>query len=203
MNIRVRGPEGLKGCLRFGHAGDTDLNVIVTEWTQKTSSVSQHLVFISRIDKHKYSHIILHKPPNTSYTPCCQRLGGQSPWDWLWEKWHFCQQTVKTVTWQRSISWWFGERGEDWDQILNRSTPIFHQCWHFRGFYIMSECGLKTCHWHCGSVVLGCGKQILDLSHALEALWEVPTQTRIDPAILYKACAPFTHKSPNKSKTVR
>lgn len=87
VNIRGCGPKGLQAgrtCdAAFWHAGDTDLNLIVTERPQKTPSGSQHLEFISRRDKHKYSHIILHKPPNTSYTPCCQRLGGLSPWDCL------------------------------------------------------------------------------------------------------------------------
>lgn len=140
----------------------TNLNLILPEEGKRrpvSPSVSQHLGFIYRRDKHKYSHIFLHKPPNTSCTPCCQRLGGLSPAcsDRIREigfwKWHFCQQTVKTVTWQHSISWWLEkeERREDWDQILNCSTPIFYQCWHFRVFYIMSECGLKMRHWHCGS----------------------------------------------------
>lgn len=60
-------------------AVDTNLNLIVTEECPASPSVSQHLEFIYWWDKHKYSHIILHKPPNTSYTPCCERLGGLSP----------------------------------------------------------------------------------------------------------------------------
>lgn len=112
----------------FEHAGDSDLNMIVTERPQRTPSVSQHLEFISSIDKHKYSHIILHKPPNISCTPCCQRLGGlsvcllwQDKRDWLWGELHFCQQTVKTVTWQRSISWRLGEERR---RLRSDSQPL-------------------------------------------------------------------------------
>lgn len=77
---------------------------------------------------HKYSHIIPHKPPNTSYTPCCQRLGGLSPcllWQdksaWLCGELHFCQQTVKIVTWQRSISWTFEEKRR---RLRSDSQPL-------------------------------------------------------------------------------
>lgn len=186
VNIRVCWPK--------------DLNLIVTARPHKTLSASQHLEFISRIDKHKYSHNILPKPPNTSYTPCCQRLGGLSPWDWLWGEITFLPADCKNgyVTTQHHMEVW-GK--EEKIEIRFPTAPLPASI----------SVDISECFISCQNAVwkratdtdLGCGRQIWILSCALGAVWEVPTQTRIDPDILCKACAPFTHKSPNKSKTVR
>ena len=83
--------------------------------------------------------------PNTSYTPCGQRLASLSTTcsDRRGEighsKWHFCQQTVESITWQETNSrkmerretWaWAGRRGEkrwqEWDQTLWGPAPISH-----------------------------------------------------------------------------
>lgn len=154
-------------------AVDINLDLIVTEECQRNSgtpSVSYHLQFIYCRDKHKYSHIILRKTPKHIIHPllleisrlslaCSDRIQEIRLW-----KWHFCQQTVKTFTWQQSISWrlqrrW-GEKREDWDQTLSFSALIVHQCWHFRVFYIMSECGCWK--YATDTVVLrfSCGKSI-------------------------------------------
>lgn len=161
MNVRVRGPKGLKGgrtCdAAFWHAGDTDLNSIVTERPQKTPSVSQHLEFISRIDRHKYSHIVLHKPPNTSCTPCCQRLGGLSLWDWLWGEITFLPADCKNryVTTQHLMEVW----GKEEKIEIRFSTALFPSSISVD----ISECFISCQNvvWkRATDTVLGCGKQI-------------------------------------------
>lgn len=150
-------------------------------------------------DKHKYSHIILHSPPNTSYTPCCQRLGGLSPclhWqdksDRLWEITFLpadCKDRYVTTQHLPKV----GKR-EDWDQIPNRLVPIFYHCWHFREFYIMTESGFENV-----PLTLSVSEaELWKTDFMLFQRWGIGAQTWISPNILYKsqACAQIHTQTP-------
>lgn len=149
----------------FWHTEDTDLNLIVTEQPNRPPSVSQHLEFISGVDKHKYSHIIPHKPPNTSYTPCCQRLGGLSPcllWQdkraWLWGGITFLPADCKNryVTTQQLVDVW-GK--EEKIEIRFSTAPLPSSI-----SVDISECFIscQNAVWKraTDTAVLCCGKQI-------------------------------------------
>lgn len=154
--VNIECVKEAKCAMQLSDMQGSDLNLIVTERPPKTPSVSQHLEFISRIDKHKYSHIVLHKPPNRSYTPCCQRLAGLSVWDWLLGG-NFCQQTVKTATWQHSISWRFEEKRR---RLRSDSQPLRSPS---SISVDISECCIscQNAVWkRATDTVLGCGKQI-------------------------------------------
>lgn len=136
-----------------------------------TPSVSQHLEFIYLWDKHKYSHIILRKTPkHITHSPRCQRLGGLSPACSdriraieLW-KWHFCQQTVKTFTWQQSISWRLESEGGRERRRLRSDSQLL--CSHLLSM-LTFQCVLyhvRMWFWKCATDIvvlkLSCGKQI-------------------------------------------
>lgn len=182
---------------------DTNLNLIVTEERPRspaTPSLSQHQEFIYQRDKHKYSHIILRKPPKH----ITRSLLSEIRW------------AISCLLWQdkrdRPLEMTFlpadckdryvttehlpkaGKRGEEREEkieirLLAAPLPSSINV-DISVFYIMSECGFENVpltlwfrswavenRFECVSCFFGC--------------LGFPNQTWIDPDILYKwqACA--------------
>lgn len=207
---------------------NTHLNLTVPEECQRTPatpSLLQHLEFICRPDKHKYSHIILRKSLLNCIAHSLLSEIRRAIFCLYWQdngdrplEMTFLPADCKGcyVTTEHLLK--VGKRGEERKEKIEIRLPaallpssINVDIWEC--FISCQNVVLNPCHWHCGSEA-ELWKTDLNVSHAFFFFFSLfgiskPNMKR-DPDILYKwqacACAhvhTHTHKSRNESKTVR
>lgn len=204
---------------------NTHLNLTVPEECQRTPatpSLLQHLEFICRPDKHKYSHIILRKSLLNCIAHSLLSEIRRAIFCLYWQdngdrplEMTFLPADCKGcyVTTEHLLK--VGKRGEERKEKIEIRLPaallpssINVDIWEC--FISCQNVVLNPCHWHCGSEA-ELWKTDLNVSHAFFfRCLGFPNQTWRETLIFYindkhvhALMYTHTHKSRNESKTVR